>query len=492
MTIRQLITIIIFLSLFVMAARISMDTDSWWHLRAGEWIFENRSILQSDPFSYTRLGADWKYPGWLYQVPMFLIFDWSGPGGLNLLTAGMVTLAFIFLWYTLWGGVFLRASVMILAAAVSGVYWSARPHLVTFLLTAIFLYILESERWKMDLQSRKRLWLLPVIMIFWVNSHGGFAVGFILCAIYAISRLAGWLWRGELFSRLQGILKNPGQLKMPDYWLFWVCLVLLLSACFNPSGVVILTYPFKTVTISSLQEYIQEWQSPNFHQLSVQPFIWMILALIAAAGISRRRMALTDFLLISVFGYMGFLAGRNLALFALVTAPALTRHFEALSIFVGQKMNLRTEEVSSKKLQTLNVLILFLLVAAGMFKVASIIPYQVNQAAFRDYLPVEAAAFIKKELPEGNMFNSYNWGGYLIWELRDAPVFVDGRTDLYNDDIISQWMQAYQAQDGWEEIFQRWQIGWVLIEREAPLVWALDQAGWQQLYSDDLAVIYRR
>ena len=486
-----------------------MDTDSWWHLRAGEWIVENRAVLQTDLFSYTRLGSEWKYPGWLFETPMYLIFARLGPGGLNLLTAGMVTLAFVFLWFTLRGGVFLRALVMILAASVSGVYWSARPHLVTLLFTAVFLCILEAERWRTssdDTQkpnelplrgffSRQpgwRLWFLPVIMVFWVNSHGGFAVGFILCGLYAFARLVSWSLRGELFARIRTVFSSPKEIFRPDYWLFWATLVMLLTACVNPSGVKIFLYPFDTVTITALQENIQEWQSPNFHQLSVQPFIWMLLAILAAVGSSRRKMALTDFLLTSVFAYMALLAGRNLALFALVAAPALARHAEPLSILVGRKLKLRTEESSPKSLQWVNAFILLLLGVAGFLKTASIYPEAVNQAAFRKFLPVEAVEFIREDMPTGNLFNSYNWGGYLIWALPETSVFVDGRTDLYNDEIISQWLQAYQGQPGWDEILQRWQVTWVLIEKDAPLRRLLEQSGWTQLYADDLAVVFRR
>jgi hypothetical protein len=158
---------------FAMAARISVDTDTWWHLRAGQWILEHRSIPQVDSFSYTRAGEPWQYPGWLVEAPMYLLYEVGGPGALNLWTAGMVTLAFIFIWFTLSGGPFLRAFVIVLAATVSGVYWAARPYLVTFLLAAVFLWILEDFRWrKVD-----RLWWLPVLMVVWVNSHGGFRGG---------------------------------------------------------------------------------------------------------------------------------------------------------------------------------------------------------------------------------------------------------------------------------------------------------------------------
>lgn len=492
MSIRQLVTNIVFIALFVMSARISMDTDSWWHLRAGQWIVENREIIRFDHFSYTRLGEDWQYPGWLFEAPMYLIYRQLGAGGLNLLTAGMVTLSFVFLWFSLRGGIFLRAFITILAASVSGVYWSARPHLITLVFAAIFLFILEGERWQPDLRSRRRLWFLPPLMLLWVNGHGGFAVGFILCGIYAFSRLASWLWQGELFSRLKSISQQPRLLFDPDYWLFWVSITLVFASLLNPSGAEILLYPFKTVSIIALQENIQEWQSPNFHQLSVQPFIWMLLAIIALTGVSKRRMALTDFLLVAVFAYMGFLAGRNLALFALAASPVLARHGENLSVLVGRKLNLRTEEKAPKRLQIVNWLLLLVIAAAGLLKVASIFPSHVNQAAFRTFLPLDAVNFIRDDLPSGNLFNSYNWGGYMIWELPEAPVFVDGRTDLYNDEIISQWLAVYQGQPGWQEVLQRWQVGWVFLEKEAPLVAILEQAGWKQLYSDELAVIYER
>lgn len=82
MTIRRLVFWITLLAVFAMAARISIDTDTWWHLRAGQWIVENRQVPQVDPFSYTREGQSWQYPGWLVEVPMYGIYLTLGPGGL--------------------------------------------------------------------------------------------------------------------------------------------------------------------------------------------------------------------------------------------------------------------------------------------------------------------------------------------------------------------------------------------------------------------------
>ncbi len=174
-----------------MAMRPSLDSDTWWHLRTGAWILEQRSVPQTDPFSYTRQGADWQYPGWLVEAPLVLIYRYLGAGGLNLWTALMATMAFMFVWRRLSGGVFLRAFVTILAAAAAGIYWAARPYMVTFLLTAVFLWILEGYRWDCPdvRKAKRRLWWLPVLMIVWANSHGGFITGFILLGVYGLSGL---------------------------------------------------------------------------------------------------------------------------------------------------------------------------------------------------------------------------------------------------------------------------------------------------------------
>ncbi|MGW8251789.1 MAG: hypothetical protein ACWGO1_14180, partial [Anaerolineales bacterium] len=316
---QSLVFWITILAVFAMAARISVDSDTWWHLRAGQWMVENRSILQYDPFSYTRFGESWQYPGWLVDVPMYALYRLGGPSALNLWTAFMVVLAYLFLWYTLSGSPFMRAFAVILAATVSAVYWAARPYLVTFLLAAVYLWILESYRWR----GKDHLWWLPLLMIVWVNSHGGFVVGIIVWGVYFTWALATWLV--DRFG-----LGSPADTANQLRRLLLIGVLLLIAILVNSSGVAMYTYAFKTVGIGALQDYIQEWQSPNFHLLNMQPFAWLLLLTFGVVGASRKRLAVTDFLLFSGFAYMGLLAGRNVALFALAAPVVLTRHADPL------------------------------------------------------------------------------------------------------------------------------------------------------------------
>jgi len=480
MNIRRLVTLLTFLAIFAMAARLSVDTDTWWHLRAGQWILENRAILRVDYFSYTRAGESWLYPGWLVEVPMYLIYKYFGPGGLNIWTAAMVCLTFVFLWKALVGRVFLRAFVLIFSATAAGVYWSARPHLVTLLFAAIFIWILEDIRWRDTLHARRRLWWLPLLMILWVNSHGGFIVGFLLWGVYFVDAIIRWK---------TGIL-NADSMKS----LLMTGCLMIVGVCINPAGVGMLAYPFKTVQIRTLQGFIQEWQSPNFHDLSVQPFAWLILAILGVVGASRRRIALTDFLLGAGFAYMGLMAGRNIALFALAAPLVITRHAEPLLGELTERFNVRlTTHTTPGQLKTiLNWVILTIFGIGVLVKVISVFPASINQREFLKTFPVGAVEYIKKHQPPGRLFNSYNWGGYLLFNLPDYPVFVDGRTDLYDDLIINEWLKVIQTGDGWQEILDQWQIKLILLEPTHPIVSLLEINGWKLVFKDEVAVLYQR
>lgn len=500
LSLHNLVIWITFLAIFAMAAQPSLDSDTWWHLRTGQWILENRALPGVDPFSYTRAGEAWPHPGWLVQIPMTWIYQRLGPGGLNLWVALMVTAAFLLIWRTLSGGVFLRAFVLVIAAAASGVYWAARPYLVTFLLTAAFLAILESVRQdtsgpegalpfhKRSLPPLMRLLWLPILMVIWVNSHGGFAAGFLVWGAYLA---------GELARVVQKLINREALMSTDRRRLAWWVgsgALMVLAVCLNPYGPVMLLYAFKTVSIDALQDFILEWQSPNFHLGQAQPALWLLLMLIAALGASRRRIHLTDFLLAAGFTYLALLAWRNLALFALALPMVITRHAADPLAELGEQVGFHGASMDRPvgPQAWLNAVLLAMLALAAVARAGVAFPLETNREAWRQTLPVDAVSYLKTNPQPGRLFNSYNWGAYLIWELPEQPVFIDGRTDLYNDDVIGQWLQVVRGEPGWQETLNHWDVHLVLVEPSLPLNTLLPDNGWMEIYRDEVAVIYRR
>ncbi len=481
LTPRRLATAILFIGLFAMAARVAVDSDTFWHLRAGTWMLDNGRILNFDAFSHTRLNQPWINHSWLSEIPMAAIYRAFGYGGLNLATAIIIWLAFLFVYLSGDGGSYLRAFVIVLAATTSGVYWSARPQIVSLLLVAVFNDVLILYRYR----GVNRLWLLPVLMIVWVNLHGGFAIGFILLLVafvgYTLAFAVGGFRMGEAARGMK--------------WVGGIGLACAAAVSVNPFGPQMLLYPFKTVSIGVLQNYIQEWQSPNFHTREAQVFIVMWLLTFGAAGFSKRRLDVTDFLLFSAFSGLALLAGRNIAVFAIVAAPILMRHADSAIAELWERWpKLRIEASTAPPkpvMQILNWALLVIVVAAAVVKVALPLNPATTEKAIAAISPVGAATYLKTHPSQGAMFNSYNFGGYLTWaSYPDAPVYVDGRTDLYDDDFLAEYLNTYLAGTGWQNTLEKYQIGVVLVEPGAPIAKALlAQPNWAVRYQDSVAVV---
>ena len=108
-------------------------------------------------------------------------------------------------------------------------------------------------------------------------------------------------------------------------------------------------------------------------------------------------------------------------------------------------------------------------------------------------MPVEAVEFILDQKPPGNLYNAYNWGGYLLWAAPEYPVFIDGRTDLYDGAVIDDWVHVVMGRDGWGSILDDYAVNLVLIENGSTLHRLLDvEVGWHLIYQDELAVVFAR
>ena len=489
----RLVTVIVFLGLVAMAVRPPADTDTWWHLRSGQYIVETGSIPFEDPFSHTVYGKAWIDHGWLAQVGLYLTYRSVGMAGLSLALAGGVVLAFWFVYRRCAGNRYLCAFALVLAALTSAVTWVARPQILSFLFTSIFLYVLHRFKHR----GANRLYLLPLLFLLWVNVHGGFIIGFAVLMAYVV---------GEALNNAVGVGIAPILDFRRIRLLLATTLASVVVVLVNPHTYKMLGYPFFTVGMGALQNYIEEWGSPDFHLLYQQPFLWLLFAAVVAMALSRSRVDFTDLVLFAGFGYMALVAVRNFALFALVAAPVLTQYGDSALDNLFDAWRKRTpwghwlDRLAAHRFQTgplltlVNVLLLVLVVfgcaVAAYRSLASVAAGEVVGGR----LPVQAVSFIaRNELP-GELFNSYNWGGYLIWRLYPGyRVFIDGRTDLYDDAFIQRYLQVIWVRKGWREVLADYGVNTVLVERDGILASFLgNTSGWVPVYIDDVAAVFVR
>jgi hypothetical protein len=390
------------------------------------------------------------------------------------------------------GNPFLRAFGVVWGAITASVVWVARPQIVSFFLTALVAYLLD--RYKRH-NGRTLLWL-PLIMLVWANVHGGFAIAFILIICYVIGEAVNWL----TIHREDPVLSRRRMLH-----LLLVMGLCLLAVGINPNTWQMWLYPFRTVGIGVLRDFIQEWQSPNFHLAWQQPFILLLLLTVLGLTRSGRRADFTDLALLAVWTIMALLAGRNIAIFALVAVPILVRYgTKALDRQVEDWKEVDWARpllqaasqpmAGGRMLSIVNWTLLVLITVAALVKISLPLAPGAAEKAARASLPVDAISYVQDQRPSGPMFNSYNWGGYLLFMLwPDYPVFVDGRTDLYDDAFLREYIDIYVANDGWQERLDEHGVQLIFVETNSVLAKFLRiDPTWQENYRDDMAVVFTR
>jgi hypothetical protein len=242
-----------------------------------------------------------------------------------------------------------------------------------------------------------------------------------------------------------------------------------------------------------MQAYIQEWHSPNFHLTMFWPFGVMIALGAASWLFSPQRPSWTELLLFGGTAAAGFISARNIPIFAIVTVPILTRHWLLAAADTPLYPTLSgdaPETTPPKSMLILNgVILLLALLGAGLWTATKI---GGNEAAIAERYPVTAVDYIEQaNLTEARIYNSYNWGGYLIW--RGVPVFVDGRADVYGDPFLFLYRETFEVQSTWQEPLDEYNVDYVLMERGTPLTAVLTiSSDWTLAYEDEIAQIFVR
>jgi hypothetical protein len=334
-------------------------------------------------------------------------------------------------------------------------------------------------------------------MLLWVNIHGGYAIAFMLLGVYIV---------GETFNRLTRHDEDPVMSWRQIRTLLLLGLIAFAVVVVNPHGWQMWLYPFRTVGIGALRDFIQEWRSPDFHLSLTWAFLAMILLSLAALGRSPRRADWTDLAMLGLWTFWGLFAARNIGLYGLLTIPALARHADAAwgQYLPGERKRISRELVGTERVPRvptsslsstrLNWILLGLVVFAALVKIGVALNPQEAIKAEQDSLPAKAVQFIQENEPAGPLFNSYNWGGYLIFKLwPDYPVYIDGRTDLYDDAFIRRYLDMVAGGEGWQRTLDEDGINLVLIESGSTLARFLKgDPAWIILYQDAMVTVFAR
>lgn len=522
-----------FMAIFAMALRPVVDPDVFWHLATGRYIWSTGHVPYADPFSWTAQGRAWIAHEWLTETLLYPLYLHGGYAALMLVFAAVITAAFAITYATarlLGASRPIGVGVTLLAAVASSHTWGVRPQMLSLLLLASAAWLLTHV---VVTGRRCALWLLPPLMALWANLHGGFIFGLALIGIFALGQTVVALFGSarHLHARVGGVSPHSGgkELRPPlpgTPWetfplprtgkgyaalgaggerFFWRVFAACVAACLlNPNGLKGLIYPFTYLGNNASTRYIAEWVSPDFHQFQYQLFEALILALIAGAALSRRRPTLSELLLALAFTHFGLNSVRNINLFSIVVAPLIAVYLSSALLALRRVATTRDGGESVPVIRpappvapakaALNLLLAAVIAGAVLAVSAPGLGAGHNVAMQARRFPAGAVTYLNTRQPSGPLFNSYDWGGYLIWRLYPRRrVYVDGRPDMYGDRFMDQFIRTWQAQPGWQATLRRQGVRLVLVEPTSGLGHALAGApGWRLAYHDTVAVLYER
>jgi hypothetical protein len=472
----------VFLTLsFLSGATLLNDADTGYHIRAGEYILQTFSVPHHDIFSFLSPPPAWTAHEWLSEVIMALLHQAFGLTGVVLFFILLISVTYPLLFRMLrtWrGNILADILIIILVIVSSALHWLARPHVFSLLLLVGWYHLLEA----FQKESRNYLFLLPPLMLLWVNLHGGFVAGFLLLLIYFAGNIVA-----TRFPAGYGKEQAKGKAKVLGYTI----LACLLVSLINPYGYKILAFPFQLISKRYLMDNVNEFMSPDFHL--VMPFKYLLFMTIAIFAVSLRKADIIELSLILIFTNMALVSARYIPIFCVITAPILSRQAGfVLDQEEGKRFpNLKEKAANIAKIDAsvngyISVFAAVLLVAGSA--VAGKTEFHFDGAK----KPVRAVEFLKREHVPGNMFNNDEFGDYLIYAAYPRyRVFFDGRSDMYGEERVKEYRKVITLAEGWEEVIERYDIGWVFFDADSILSRSLQEKDrWRLIYADGVANIF--
>lgn len=469
---------------FLLALRPIESFDTFWQLQAGKYIWQTGHFIYQDTFS---LASDLfrLEHCWLHDILLYVTYVTGGYPLLSLLKPLVIALC---------GGLLLRWAlrrgvdsayalpVLTLCLYASLDSWLLRPQLWTFLFSLLYLHLLYLGR---QHGLRAWLWLVPLMLV-WANLHAACIFGFALIAAFWVGEL--WRacrgtasWRSLGFLSLSGLLSfaaafvNPYGYRIPIGQLLGHLNQHKVASGDAPSGM-----------LGNM-----EWLPPSFEQV---PWFYVIMVLWGASilwRVCRRRMDVAELAFFLGFCYMGFSQIRHTTLVALMAGYFLPAAFQEFALSLG-----RGRPFFNKCLPILRYATLVALLALSLTALAR---GQLGWGVKSNEFPEAAADFVRAYQPSGNLYNAYDWGGYLMWRLfPEYLVFVDGRSSSpHYFDVSSQIEHSWQ---GWEQALDDEQVNLIITrtcfyDSGGPqnLIDGLaKRIDWVLVFQDDVAVVYVR
>jgi hypothetical protein len=456
---------------FCAAREFVVDPDVWWHIKIGQDLLRTHHWPTTDPYSFTVAGTPWIAYEWLGDLAIGFVgkFGLQALDALLILLGGAIATA-LYYYASLCAknskAGFASATIVSIFAVEN---FNLRPQMFGFLFLVIALIVLEHFR-----QGRpKALWILPPLFLIWINAHGSWIIGLSVILV----TLAAGLCNFSVGS-VEGVRWTEKQRIQLELALLGSLAVIPLT----PYGTQQVTYPFLTaLSIPLGVGNVTEWLPMPFNAFWGKLFLAVVVGAFVLQTLYHFKFRLQQWILGIGGVVMACLHVRFVLLFApffspilaIMLAPWLDRYHREKDKFV------------------LNAV----LMAGAVFAMVWYFPTRSKlEHVVETQFPVRAVNFLHSHQLEGPLFNNYAYGGYLIGNLPEHKVFIDGREDLYEfEGVMGDYLQVVNFRPAAFSVLKFYGIRMLLLQQDEPLAVVLtEHPGWKRIYKDDESVIFVR
>ena len=491
----KLVSVLILLGcfwLYWLRASIFLDSDFGWHLRMGQIILAH-GIPATDVFSYTMSHFPMVDHEWLTNVFIASVFPYVGFWGLGFVFAGVAVCSLILpivkksnpsvklkkdgKYQIEKGRNYLHARSLLLLVGLSVYsFIEVRPQIISWFFFAIFSIVLVQQQWK------RLFYFLPLLMVIWVNLHGGFAVGiFLFLVVFLVESISRQIFEVKRF------------------FVFVTC---VLMTFINPYGYRIWGEIWMQLSDSNLRSAIVEWgPATKFSNLAFWTYVFISLFLFFRYRRRQRVLVQVCYLL---FFLMAMFSMRHIPLWLIISLPVTL-----------ENLSLAVKDVDFKIFGRVAIpswygylLILFLLVPQ---LVAMYITWS-SYSQSRIY-PVGAVEYLRQNSNVKRVFALYDWNSYILWQLPNTKIFIDGMMPSWRWNYSSTHESSYAFEEYRElllgELSLKSEVGKYRVDTVvlpvdsklwddsvrhysiSGLVKQIQEMRWKKVYQDKMAVVYR-
>ena len=442
---------------------LRIDPDYFWHISAGDYMLKH-GIIKHDVFSWYMNSKYWMSHEWLFEVLIAFLRNVFGRLHVGIYIFSFLTILVLFLFFSNKKGYLKNIPYMLfylLFFFLLGInYVQSRPHLISFVLLAITIYVLYDLY---ENEESKKIYFLPLVTIIWANVHGGSSnLPYLLCLLFVI----GGLFSFE-FTKIEAEKISASQIKK----YLMVMIFCMIAVCINIHGFKMFLYPYVNMMDTTMINNISEWRSTSLNEAYHYMYFAFLVFLIMTMLFSDKKIKFIDLLLLGFVSYLGLKSIRFWMYTYIVMSYVIFNYVNSYEMDKGT---------------TLCFLVIdFCLLIGFMSNYSHVINpnYKIN-------LDKKLIKEIRKENPK-RLFNMYDYGGELIYN--NIKVFIDGRADLYSKYNYQDYLNISLLNRDTKKLINKYKFDYYLVNDRYPIqVYLQSSSDYELIYSDNGVYLYKK